>query len=213
MKAVIMAAGTYRTFDRKSIILNNETLIERIVRQLHHRGIKEIFITASYQGQHNEINGTIEILNTLNGKDLGCLYGIKNIDTDIFLYADVFYSNYAMDRIVEGKTTYYGRSQPSLLKKYGEFFAFRNDKIMWNTLDKAWTFLQEGKIKRLWSWDLYAYHTGKWSITDGEVPRKKMKKEQYIITSNFTEINDWTDDFDSEEEVEKWKQVFGGKHD
>jgi len=213
MKAIIMAAGTYRTFDRKTIKLNDETLIDRIVRQLKQRNIDEIMITASYPGQHKEIKGTVEILNNLNGKDLGCLYGIKDIGADIYLYADVFYSENAIDKIVEGKTTYYGRITPSPLKKYGEFFAFRDDKKMWKVLDEAWIALNEGKIKRLWSWDLYAYHTEKWFIQDGEIPRKKMKREQYVITTDFTEINDWTDDFDSAEEVIKWQETFGGKHD
>lgn len=213
MKAIIMAAGNYRSFDRKKIVINEETLITRTIRQLLERNVTDIKITASFLGQHLDIPNAVEVLNEMTGHNLGCLYGIKNIEADIYLYSDVFYSNYAMDKIVEGETTYYGRSDPSPIKKYGEFFAFRNDPIMWKYLDIAWKAYEDKKIDRLWSWDLYAYHIGKWSIDDGILPRKQRKREQYLTPKNFTNINDWTDDFDNEGDVEIWLKHFGDKHD
>ena len=129
MKAIIMAAGNHRTFDRKKIIINEETLISRTIRQLLERNVNDIKITASYTGQHSDISNAIEIVNEITGHNLGCLYGIKDIEADIYLYSDVFYSNYAMDRIMEGETTYYGRSDPSPIKKYGEFVIKRGTPL------------------------------------------------------------------------------------
>lgn len=213
MNALIMAAGSYREFNRKTIKINEETLIDRIVRQLQERSVSEIYISASYAGQHKEIDHTVEIINNLNGKDLGCLYGLKEFPCDIYLYADVFYSNNAMDLILDQKTTYFGRSGPSPLKSYGEFFAFKNDPDMWKWLEICWNALQNKKLDRLWSWDLYAFHSKKWKIDDIPISRKKMKREQYLILDNFTEINDWTDDFDNQEELDKWLEFYRGIHD
>lgn len=213
MKALIMAAGSYRTFDRKAITISGETLIDRIVRQLQERSVTEIYISGSYIGQHNDIIGAEEIVNTMTGKDLGCLYGLKDFSCDIYLYADVFYSHTAMDLIFSNNTTYFGRSTPSPLKSYGEFFAFKHDPEMWKWLEVCWLALQNKKIDRLWSWDLYAFHTKKWSISECPIPRKKLKREQYLILDNFTEINDWTDDFDSQQELDKWLTFYRGMHD
>lgn len=213
MKAIIMAAGSHRKFDRKTIKINNETLIDRLVRQLFKKGIINIQITAAYQGQHSDIKNIKEIINPLTGNNLGCLYGIKDYAADFYFYSDVFYSNDAIDLIIHGNTTYYGRVKSTPLKSYGEFFAFKQDPEMWKWLELCWSAYQDKKIDRLWSWDLYAYHTKKWTIDESPIPRKRLKREQYLIVDNFTEINDWTDDFDSQEDLDKWVNFYRGLHD
>ena len=63
------------------------------------------------------------------------------------------------------------------------------------------------KINRCWSWDLYAYQTGKWNLNSPPV-RKTVKRTQYLCETNWTNIDDETDDFDKPHEIQRWKDYW-----
>jgi hypothetical protein len=199
-RAVIMAGGKIKMWGRHILKIKNETLLERIDRQLRERGITDIWVTSAYKGQHNTGK---EFINPLNGNDLGCLVGCKELDGDIYLFGDVFYSEKAMDLIVKGETTYYGRECRSIIKPYGEFYAFRPNKEMWLVLEELWDKFKRGELKRLWSWDLYRYHTN--SPNHALNPNKPASETPF----DWTDINDNTEDFDNEEEFKKWLKIYG----
>lgn len=198
-RAVIMAGGKYKTWNRWDIKINGETLLERTTRLLKLNNINDIYISSSFAGQHNLEK---EYINTLDGNDLGCIIGCKELNGDIYLYGDVYYSETAILKICNGTTNYYGRNHGNLNKPHGEFFAFKPDNEFWKFLNICWSKFQKNEIPRLWSWDLYSYHVKKWDI---ENPPKKFKKSvMYQTPANWTNIDDETDDFDSQEELNVW---------
>lgn len=199
-RAVIMAGGKIKMWGRHSLKINNETILHRTVRQLKERGVYDIWVTAAYPQQHNIEN---EFINTLSGNDLGCLLGCKELNGDIYLFGDVFYSDAAMDSIINGTTTYYGRECKSKTKISGEFYAFKPNAAMWAVLDECWDKFKRGEWRRLWSWDLYRYHT------NSPLHAINPQKPAYANPVDWTDINDETDDFDTEEDYKKWLSVWG----
>ncbi|HOB90284.1 MAG TPA: hypothetical protein PKG74_03080 [Candidatus Colwellbacteria bacterium] len=199
MKKVIaiLAAGTTKSWDRHSVKIGGETLLERIVRQLKSRGDFDIVISSNKIGDH-AIEGSREIVNPLTGNDLGCFYGLKDLNPDLFIFGDVYFTDRAIDRILAGEDHFFGRTSESGSKRYGEMFAVRPDADFWNFLEIAWTAYQAGKLKRLWSWDLYSMMRGK-------------NFYQFGNTGDFTEIKDETEDFDKPEDLEKWFNLYPSK--
>lgn len=174
-------------------LFDGEILLHRTLRQVKNY-CNKIWVTCSHIGQHN-IDSKMEIINNLNGNDLGCMYGVKHLNSDLFLFGDVYYTDNAINLIMNEITGFYGRSNKSLAKYYGEMFAIRSSPKLWQDLDILWEQYTNNTIKRLWSWDLYGKIQGKSYYKHG-------------ITGNWTEINDATDDFDKEEELFHWSNVY-----
>tara|TARA_B100000035_G_C20722128_1_gene431674 strand:- start:163 stop:639 length:477 start_codon:yes stop_codon:yes gene_type:complete len=145
-----------------------------------------------------------EFVNNMKGNDLGCLLGCEELKGNVWLYGDVYYSENAIKTIINGTTNYYGRAKGNALKKYGEFWAFKSDDTFWHWLKLVCKAFWDKKINRCWSWDLYAYHSGKWNL-NSPPQRKTVKRTQYICNTNWTNIDDETDDFDKPDEVQRWK--------
>lgn len=192
LRIVIMAAGTYNNWDRHSVKIFNETTIERTIRLFNERGIKDIWVTTSISGKYNVEK---EFINTQDGNTLVCLSGAKELNGDIYLFGDVFFTESAIDKIINGSTNYYLRSKPNKLKKYGEFFAFKIDENFWSVFDEFINWCHTQKIKKVWSWKLLTYHQ---SIIDNSDN----------VFNNWTEIEDETDDFDKPEELEAWLNFY-----
>ena len=194
-RVVIMAAGTYNEWDRHAVKIFNETTIERTVRLLNERRITDIWITTSIKGKYKIGK---EFINTLDGNTLVCLSGAKELLGDIYIFGDVFFTEDAIDKIINGKTNYYMRNKGNELKNYGEFFAFKPDENFWNVFDEFISWCKKEKIKKVWSWKLFNYHQN--IINNSDNPFE-----------NWTEINDETDDFDKPEELDKWLNYYGTK--
>ena len=197
-----MAAGTYRSWNRHSVKIFGETTIERTIRLLKKHHINDIWITSSKKGTYNFEN---EYVNSIDGNSLGCLIGCKDLDGDIYLFGDVYYTENAINLIINNNTNYFGRNSKNNVKPYGEFFGFKPDNDFWKMLEICWHKFQNNEIPRLWSWDLYAYHTNKWDINNPP-DRKTLKKTQYLTPTNWTNINDQTDDFDTPNDLIKWTE-------
>jgi hypothetical protein len=193
MKVIIMNGGTAKTFDRNTIKIGDETLIQRTVRLLEARGIQNWYITTS----QNQRIGNNYLFNESVKNDMGCMWGVyrPEFEDALFLFGDVYFTENAIDIILKGKTSFYGRSTAGILKPYGEMFAIKSDKNLWDKLFQMRVFLEKGDIPRLFSWDLYGYMQRKDFYTFGN-------------TGNFTEIDDETDDFDTLEELENFKKLY-----
>jgi len=188
-KIVILCAGG-KNWDRKEIVINGEKIIDRTVRLLKERGFEDVYLSVQ-KGETFHTNHEL-IFNPLNGNDLGCIYGIKEHKADLFLFGDVYFSEMAIDRILYSANEFHGRSTSGKTKKYGEMFAITATPRLMHVLEQMWQEYQSGKIKRLWSWDLYS----------------RIQEASFYLfgnTGNFTEIHDETDDFDKPEQVELWK--------
>lgn len=192
LRIVIMAAGTYNNWDRHSVKIFNETTIERTIRLFNERGIKDIWVTTSISGKYKVGK---EYINTQDGNTLVCLSGAKELNGDIYLFGDIFFTESAIDKIINGSTNYYLRSNPNNLKKYGEFFAFKIDENFWSVFDEFINWCREQKIKKVWSWKLLSYHQSIINNSDN-------------VFNNWTEIDDETDDFDKPEELEAWLNFY-----
>lgn len=189
-RAVIMAAGTYRDWDRHSIKILGETTIERTVRLLNENNISDVWVTSPKQGTYNVKQ---EFVNRLGGNTLDCITGARELNGDIYLYGDVFYTEDAIHKIINGTSNYYGRSSGNGLKKYGEFFAFKTHGDFWKVYDQFLEWAKATKLRKIWSWKLLSFH-------------EHIMKETDPTYRNWTEINDQTDDFDTPEELERWLQ-------
>jgi hypothetical protein len=196
IRVVIMAAGTYNSWDRHCVKIFNETTIERTFRQFSERGITDIWVTTS---EPNKYNIGKEFINKFDGNTLNCLGGAKKLKGDIYVFGDVFFTDDAINKIITGRTNYYMRLTGNEIKPYGEFFAFKVDKKFWKIFDEFINWCKKNKIKKVWSWKLFNYHQNIINNSDN-------------VFENWTEISDQTDDFDKPEELEKWINFYYEKN-
>lgn len=203
MKIAILAADQVKKWDRHTRKINEESTVERTIRQLKERGFEDVWVThppevgVRYASKENP--KTMRVVNFETGNDLGCIYGIKDSNFDLFLFGDVYFSDAAIDLILKEKTNFYARTKAGEVKHYGEMFAMRPDENFWKVLDRMW---DEYKIKktrkRLWSWDLYS-----------EIMGRDFYKFRNM--GNMTEISDETEDFDKPEEMVTWVEKHSKK--
>jgi len=189
LKAVIMAGGS-KKFDRNTIFIGGETLIERTTRLLRKHGVDDITITVSPNFAGEMVKGVDYVINNETGNDMGCVWGAGDKHKkSLFLFGDVYFTEEAIKTIVKGETSFYGKSGEGKLKKHGEMFAIKSDSSLWEKMIELKGYLEKGEIPLLYSWTLYSFIQGKDFYTHGN-------------TGNFTEILDETDDFDTEEEYQ-----------
>lgn len=194
-RVVILAADDVKKWPRHTIEIGGEKLLERTTRLLRERGVSDIRISIR-EGAGFGIPGTAEVVNPLTGNDLGCVYGLKDLAADLFIFGDVYFTEDAIDKILSLETNFYGRTKAGKVKHYGEMFAIRPDERLWSTLDRMWKeYAIDRTRRRLWSWDLYS-----------EIQGKDFYK--FRNTGNFTEISDRTEDFDKEEDVAEWRKRY-----
>ena len=191
---MIMAADGVKTWNRHAEKIGGETLLERIVRQLKARGISDILISARGVDQHRVAGASI-VVNHRNGNDLGCIAGVMEADSEIYLFGDVWYTDVAMDSIIIGTENFYGRSKAGETKAYGEMFAIKMTPELDTLFRRLWQKYLAGEMKRLWSWDLYSADRGK-------------DFYKHRNTGNFVEIHDMTEDFDKPSDLDRWKEKY-----
>lgn len=119
----------------------------------------------------------------------------------IVLYGDVFFTEEAIKTIVEYKGkdyTLFGRASGSTItgSKWGECFAIsfypKDHKKITDALEKISYDWRNGRLKRCGGWELYREIVG--------IPIT----EPHKITTNFVEINDFTEDFDYPEDYDEF---------
>lgn len=193
-RVLIMAAGPKKEWKRHEEEIGGETLLARTVRILREQGFDDIFISRRMEDMRGVPALPVRyVSNEYDGNDLGCMYGVRTMNAEVYLFGDVYYTEKAIVQIMTGRTEFYGRSGKSAVKRYGEMFAVKATPKLIQTLERMWREYQSGSRKRLWSWDLLGEMQGKNFYTHG-------------ATGVMTEINDGTEDFDKPEELEKWKQ-------
>ena len=200
-----MAGGVYDTFKtpKPLSVINGETLLERTIRLLKERGITDISISSN--DERYEQYGKVLYHHNSYKYEGGKIYGYwvdAYYPTDepcIYLHGDVYYSENAIDRILNLKpsvNTFIGNevARNKEHKNWGEPFGWIvvDQKSFRDGIEKVKKLQDEGKLDRGFaiSWELYR-------VLNGLDPNK-----QYIIDSTYLSIDDETIDIDAPWQIE-----------
>lgn len=136
MRYVILAKGGHKGFDipRQLSVINGERLLDRTIRQLRENGIDDIYVTGQYEARYgidakvvNPQGNTYEY-DADKGYWLDAFQGFLDAPT-CFIWGDVYFSDEAIKRIVEGNsdTFYcsYKNKDPRYIKQHDEPFAYK----------------------------------------------------------------------------------------
>jgi len=207
-RAIIIAAGeatrwnNYLGVSKHFIEIDGEPIIKRTVRLLLENGVDDIYVVG--KTKEYEIEGsklyvpklTPEYHDAdkfLSSKDLWLRYEDGGGKTMV-LYGDVYFTEYAIDKIVHcdhKDWLLFGRALDSeLTTNCGECFAqtFYEGQVDQHerALYKLIEYYNSGKLGRIGGWEHYRIMTG--------IPEEIIHIQR--IGGQFVEINDWTDDFD-----------------
>lgn len=187
-----------------------ETIIARTVRLLKMMGVSDIHIVSKDDDRY-KIEGAKQYVASLNPEE--------NADADKFLssrslwndngrtivfYGDVFFTAEAMNSIVntkETRWTLFCRPHASLITghKWGECFAISFYPDSHNEMDKQLhriaSLWKSRKISRCGGWELYRAMTGR---ADDKIGHP------HVMTTNYVVIDDFTEDFDTNEDYDLW---------
>lgn len=187
------------------IEIENETLIERTIRQAAER-TSDIWVV----GPDNRYKFDDAYLFVPKRRfDIGggdCFYQTRDIwshaKRNVILFGDTWYSEDAIAKILDDTERgyrYYCRPGPSQITgtEYGEGFAvsFYPEDIpeYRRTLDELIVMYKEGKIERFLAWEHYRH-------MEGQDPNV------HAMYTRWVEIDDWTDDFDWPHDYNNWMQ-------
>lgn len=220
-RAIIICAGEvtrwnkYLGVDKHFIEIDDEQILKRTVRLLKKNGIKDIYIvskedkryaikgTKQFVPKLNEYNGGVDKF--LNSQELWLQKG-----RTIVLYGDVYFSEYAMETIVNHNHVdwqLFGRAFGSRITgcKWGECFAqsfygphIKQHREMLETAVKLW---HREKIRNPSGWQHYRFMIG--------LPPEKV--DTIMVGDRFVNIDDETEDFDTKEDYIAFMKTTGRK--
>lgn len=212
VKCIIICAGDAKRWGnhlgvpKHLITLEGEVILERLVKQLSRCDDNEIHVVVKEDDERYRVPGSSLYIADLNP---------DNVDADKFLssqqlwsrkgrtvvfYGDVWFSDTAIEAIINYKKedwVLFGRSTRSKITgcAWGECFAqsFYPEGIEEHkaNLFKIANAYKNKEIKRCGGWEHYRAMVG--------LPLKEHK-----ITKRFYTIDDWTDDFDTPKDYERW---------
>ena len=206
MKYIIMCGGWACNCDHPKHLFQykDKTIVERIIDLLHECGIDDIAITTSPNRVNNYKNFGVEVIpyesNNVPFVWLDAFYLME--EPVCYLFGDVVYSSNAIKTIVETETEsieFFASAPPfasNYPKKWAEPFAF---KVVNNAKFKECIMKTKECAKYgVWhrppiSWEL-------WQII-------KDTRPNHIVYDNYTVINDFTCDVDSESELSQWNNI------
>ena len=200
IKVLILAAGSgvrwdnYKGTPKHRLLIEGEVLIERTYRQFSEY-TKDIVIVSN---EEYTIEG-VEVYNppfNNKWKDIAKFWSTRKIwgpDRTIMVFADVYFTDEAVKKIMEDKSdlSFYLRSQASKItgKPYGEIWGIGFNANFIPILNNLITSIIESREK---------YLTGGWHL------HKQLINNGYQF--NTVEIDDWTEDFDFPQDIKNWTQ-------
>jgi MobA-like NTP transferase domain len=210
MNAIIMAAGTsnrwarYLGVPKQLVRIAGETLLDRLIRQLQLRGISSIYLTVPKLDffrypDENALRNSVPQIVGFSDLEIDKYLNGFTVFTEPTLYVggDIYFTDPAMDAIVSNSDPlrFFGRRNRSRFtgKQWGELFAAKvNQEFMRQALDlrKAADRMQpcddwqQSKV-------VFGHHF-----------------EKSFGNGCFTEIDDFTDDFDFPDDFERWMARF-----
>jgi hypothetical protein len=214
MRAIIIAAGDATRWanhlgtKKHFVEINNESIIHRTVRLLLERGVTDIYIVGPNEPEY-KIPNTQLYIPEKNSKNHGVDKFLNSQelwnkdDRTVVFYGDVFFTDAAMDSIVNYKNTdwtLFCRFSGSLFtgSKSGECFAqsfYPNDiELHKEKLLLVVESVNKRHLKKSGGWEHYRAMNN----VVGRDLRKHSVYEKYFL------INDWTEDFDFPEDYDRF---------
>ena len=206
MKVIIPAAGNgtrwnnFRGTQKHLTIVENEILINRTVKQF------KVYTNDIIVVSKDKLNIDTSVEIPLDGEwnDAAKLYSSSHIwssDKTIIAFGDVWFSDEAVNNIVNNTDPiqFFLRPGPSKItgKKHKEIFAMsfngEQKEFVRNVLEQVISENQNGPGTYL----LYK------KIRNLESLRAK---DHFKDKSNYVEINDWTEDFDYPQDLQRWEK-------
>ena len=215
-RAIIICAGeasrwgNHLDTPKHLIEIEGERILNRTVRLLNERGIKDVHVVVKEQDDRYSIEGSrLAIVKPDYEKNADADKFLSSQDLwntngrTIVLYGDVYFSDQAMNTICnhnKSEWTLFCRPGPSKITgtPWGECFAqsFINRDIYRHrtALERIARLYKEGILKRCGGWEHYR----------AMVNRPDEAMRAHAMTTNFVEIDDWTDDFDYPKDLIEW---------
>ena len=198
MKYIIMCGWNYDSMPKHLKPIHGEPNVLRTVRLLREFGVEDIAISSN----NPAFDGLgLEVLHHPNNYGNGGEWLEAFYPTDCpvcYIFGDVVFSLDAIRHIVNTETdsVQFFASAPAFspyyVKQWAEPFAFKVQDLdfFWGAVNKTIELGQKGAFKRgPISWEL-------WQVIKG-TPLNEIDYTNYYV------INDWTCDFDTDEEYEK----------
>ena len=208
MKYILMCGGDYHTEQPKQLRQYGTglTIVERTILQLRIEGVEDIAISSN--DKRFEKFG-VPVLHHENNFGNGghWLEAFYPMDEPVcYIFGDVFFSPEAIKKIVNTETDsieFFASAppfHPEYSKLWAEPFAFKviDTKLFRACIDEAIYKAEQGKFNREpIAWEL-------WQVIKGT----QLNKVNY---TNYVAINDYTTDFDNDEEFEEFAKKKWGK--
>ena len=194
MNYIIMADGkgnrwnNYQDKPKHFITVEGETLLARTVRLVKQRDPQcKVYITS--HDPRYEVEGAIRHEPHHNVLEIDRFTEELIEDNVCFLYGDTFYSEEAMDIITQtpaDSLLFFGNERSIVAIKVRDAAAFRYH------VDRVRELFTQGKIKNCKGWQVYQSFAG-------------LQFDVKKIGEHYIYIKDETRDFNSPEDLEKWK--------
>jgi peptidoglycan/xylan/chitin deacetylase (PgdA/CDA1 family) len=216
-KFVIMAAGSakrwgdYLGVPKQLVEVDNEPILHRTIRLLKENNIQDIYVTVPEKGYYGDL-GVEEIVGS-SEKEIDKFLNAKHLSGAVFMWGDCWFSEEAIKTIIENQEPLMffgnGGGNKYTSKRWGEIYAVKtNDTFFEKVVELD---ANRDQMQRCASWELYGY------IFTGELPTRNYAPHQptpntdglFIsdpvkLSRYFTEIHDFTDDFDYPEDYDIW---------
>lgn len=209
MRVIIAAGGEgerwndFRNTPKHLIKIEEEILLHRTVKQFK-KYSNDIIIIAKDERYKVEGSGLVSP-QIGNWYDFGKIYSSNHIWSDkktIIVFGDVYFTDEAVNKIMTDKNEYrfFLRKGPSKYtgKGHKEIFAISFSASM---NEKIKTYIEELVDKKqtgAGAWRLYLHMHNKSNIRS---------VEECFKAGGYTEINDWTEDFDRAQDILKWEKM------
>ena len=208
MRIIIPCAGTalrwgdYLGKPKHLITIEGEVLLKRTIRQFRHSGhIFVVGLDARYDLPDSTLyvprlySDNLDADKVLSSVDLW-----SKTDRTLLLFGDVWFSTDAVETIVSWPVhgvRFFGRENPSSItgSPWGELFGVSfwpdNHDSMNAHVAEALEAHRAGQTNRSSLWEIYR-------------ASQAIDLNTHQVDGGFTEINDWTDDFDFPIDYDKW---------
>ena len=210
-RIVIMAAGkckrwgNYLGIPKQLAEVNGEPIIKRTIRLLKERGVGDIWVTVREYGQYGDL-GVNEHITSPNEVSIDRVWGAKELAPCIYLYGDVYYTEEAIDTILENKSEwqFFGRRVMKNIKNNREIYAIKANAFLIQKAGELRELHLSGKLSNSLGQHLHCYMIG---IPINPRSRNFIFKTNEIA-DHHTDINDLTDDFDHPRDYRNFLKLF-----
>ena len=214
IRFVIMAGGKEERWrnhlgcHKHLVKIDGETLIDRTLRLLRERGHEDMYLVAKYSEYDREGVRRVPPLDLENGAVVASQdYWAEDQRTTV-LFGDTYFTEAAMDQICQLETqepTFIGRRRGSRITgcPYQELFGFsllpENHLAVIHSIEHVKEAMIQGVIRMCAGWSVYRHLQGI-GLRNKKCP------------GNFLHIDDFSEDFDTPDDYERWIERFENRH-